>query len=107
MRVQLLYFEGCPNLELARAALREAMAAEQIDARVDEIDVEAEDAPEWARGWGSPTILIDGTDLTGATRSNGPSCRLYEDGAPSVEQIRARLAATRPTADAARHLRPG
>lgn len=93
MKLQLLYFEGCPNLGPARRALREALAAEQLEIPVEEIDVAATDAPTWARGWGSPTILIDGADLTGATRSSGSSCRLYQGGAPSVDEIRARLAA--------------
>jgi mercuric ion transport protein len=93
IQIQFLYFEGCPNVERARAALRDAMAAEHIDGPVDEIDVEAADAPEAVRGWGSPTVLIDGIDVTGAARSTGSSCRLYADGAPSVDQIRAALVA--------------
>jgi hypothetical protein len=95
MTIQLLYFEGCPNLEPARLALRDAMAAEQIDDSVDEIDVESPTAPEALRGWGSPTILIDGKDVAGAARSTASSCRLYANGAPSVDEIRARLAAAR------------
>lgn len=97
MKIQLLYFEGCPNLEPARAALRDAMEAEQIDQAVEEIDVESPAAPESVRGWGSPTILIDGKDITGAARTTGSSCRLYANGAPSVDEIRARLAAARRT----------
>lgn len=92
MKIQLLYFEGCPNLEPARAALRDALAAEQIDQAVEEIDVQSPATPESLRGWGSPTILIDGNDLTGAGRTTGSSCRLYASGAPTVDQIRARLA---------------
>ncbi|KAB2911534.1 MAG: hypothetical protein F9K40_00625 [Kofleriaceae bacterium] len=95
MKIQLLYFEGCPNLEPARAALRDAMAAEKVDQAVEEIDVESPDAPESLRGWGSPTILVDGKDITGAARATGSSCRLYASGAPSVDEIRARLAAAR------------
>lgn len=93
MKIQLLHFEGCPNVDAARAALRDALAAEKLDASVDEIDIERPDAPAWARGWGSPTILIDGRDVTGQERSNASSCRLYPGGAPSVDSIRARIAA--------------
>jgi mercuric ion transport protein len=92
MKIQLLHFEGCPNVDAARAALRDALAAEKLDVAVEEIDVQRADAPEWARGWGSPTILIDGKDVTGQERSNAASCRLYAGGAPSVESIRARIA---------------
>jgi hypothetical protein len=95
MKIQLLYFEGCPNLEPARAALRDAMAAEQIDQPVEEVDVESPTAPASLRGWGSPTILIDGKDLTGAARATSSSCRLYASGAPGVGEIRARLVAAR------------
>lgn len=96
MKIHLLHFEGCPNVDAARTALREALAAENVEGPVEEIDVEQPDAPEWARGWGSPTILIDGKDVTGQERSEGSSCcRLYTDGAPSIESIRARIAASR------------
>lgn len=95
MKVQLLSFRGCPNVEPARAALRQALAAESIDVPIEELDVEAPDAPQWARGWGSPTILIDGKDVAGLERAEGSACRLYVDGAPTVEAIRARIAAAR------------
>jgi hypothetical protein len=95
MKIQLLHFEGCPNVDAARAALRQALAAEKLDAPVEEIDVEGADAPEWARGWGSPTILIEGQDVLGQTQSGSSCCRLYADGAPSVEAIRARIAISR------------
>lgn len=93
MKVYLLHFDGCPNVDAARAALRQAFAAEKVVAAVEEVDVGEPDAPEWARGWGSPTILIDGQDVTGEQRSTGSCCRLYAGGAPSVESIRARIAA--------------
>ena len=96
MKIQLLYFEGCPNVDASRAAIREALATEQGTADVQEIDVEAPNAPAWARGWGSPTILIDGVDVAGQSRSDAASaCRLYAGGAPSVDTIRKRLRAAR------------
>src|SRR5688572_24287611 len=95
MKIQLLYFAGCPNLDPARAALRDAMRAEQIDQAIEEVDLESPAAPASLRGWGSPTILIDGEEITGAARTTGAACRLYAHGAPSVEEIRARLAASR------------
>jgi mercuric ion transport protein len=96
MKIQLLHFEGCPNVDAARTAIRNALAAEKLEISVEEIDVERADAPEWARGWGSPTILIDGKDVTGQERTSTTSCcRLYAGGAPSVESIRARIAASR------------
>jgi mercuric ion transport protein len=95
MKIQLLHFQGCPNVDAARAALHAALASEKLDAAIEEIDVEDEAAPEWARGWGSPTILIDGEDVAGEQPSSSCACRLYAGGAPSVEVIRTRIAASR------------
>lgn len=96
MKIQLLSFPGCPNAEPALHALREAMALDKIGDAIEEIDVSHPDAPAWVNGWGSPTILIDDIDVTGETRSmSAASCRLYQNGAPSVVQIRARIAAAR------------
>lgn len=97
MKVQLLHFAGCPNVDAARSALRDAIAAEGLDVAIEEIDVERDDAPAWARGWGSPTILIDGADIAGQAPSTASSCRLYPAGGPDVRKIRDRLAAARAT----------
>lgn len=94
MKIQLLYFQGCPNVDASRAAIREALAIEQVAAYVEQIDVEAPDAPAWVRGWGSPTILINGIDVAGQPRSEAAAaCRLYANGAPSVDTIRERIKA--------------
>jgi hypothetical protein len=93
VKIQLLYFVGCPHVEPARAALRAALVHEGLGADVEEIDVNAAGAPAWARGWGSPTILIDGEDVAGERGAGGSSCRLYAGGAPSLDRIRAGLRA--------------
>lgn len=92
MKIQLLYFEGCPHVDAARAAVREALALDALDLAVEEIDVEAPAAPAWARGWGSPTILVDGQDVAGQSPSGSSCCRLYAGGAPSVDAVRASIA---------------
>jgi mercuric ion transport protein len=104
MRIQLLHFEGCPNVEATRTALRDALAAEKLEIPIEEIDVERADAPEWARGWGSPTILIDGKDVTGQERSGASCCRLYAGRAPDVSTIRERLASTREVSPSTRRV---
>ncbi len=76
MKVQLLSFAGCPNAVPAREALRRSLAAAGLPPRFEEIDVAASGAPEHLRGWGSPTILVNGRDIAGASPT-GPSCRIY------------------------------
>lgn len=102
MKIQLLHFDGCPNVDAARAAIRDAIAAEQVDVTVEEVDVQDPAAPDWARGWGSPTILVNGVDVVGEEPSTSTSCRLYPGGAPSVTAIRDRLRGARPAVESPR-----
>jgi hypothetical protein len=81
MKVQLLYFRGCPHVEEARHVLRRALAASAlVDVRVEELDVDAPTTPTELREWGSPTILVNGADVAGEEAPSGRSCRLYSGG---------------------------
>ena len=96
MKVQLLYFPGCPHVDATRRELRAALeAAGMGDVLVEEVDVEAPTTPPQLKGWGSPTILLDGVDLAGDQGPSGLSCRLYEAdglaGVPSKKSIEERL----------------
>jgi hypothetical protein len=66
-----------------------------VPAAWSEIDVTAESAPVHARGYGSPTILVDGKDVTGAPPGDSASCRIYVGsevrGVPPLEAIIAAL----------------
>jgi hypothetical protein len=81
MRVQLLTFPGCPSAEPARDVLRRALAEMGLPDGFEEVDVSRPETPEALRGWGSPTILVDGRDVAGAAPSAGAACRLYTPGA--------------------------
>jgi hypothetical protein len=100
VKVQLLWFPGCPNADAAREVLRRALLAAGAPPEFDEVDVTAPETPESLRNWGSPTILIDGRDVVGDEPS-GACCRLYgavggerPRGAPSIEEV---LQALRPS----------
>lgn len=88
--VQLISFAGCPHADEARRALRAALAALGREPSFEEVDFGNPDTPPALRAWGSPTVLVDGLDVTGGTPS-GRSCRIYPGGAPSVESIVAAL----------------
>lgn len=84
--IELIHFQSCPNAGLARANLRQALSRSGLRADWTEWDLESEGLPERARGYGSPTVLVNGVDVTGgAAGSAGMSCRA--DGAPAVEVI--------------------
>lgn len=97
MKVQLLTFAGCPNSAAAREMLRSVLVSAGITEPIEEADVNAPETPESLRGWGSPSILIDGVDV-GGQEPAGTSCRLYRDedgrlrGTPSEARLRSALA---------------
>lgn len=96
--VELLYFPDCPNVVAAREQLRRAFVAVALPAQWTEVDVTATDAPPHARGYGSPTILVDGRDVTGAAPGDGTSCRVYVGSdVPGVPPLDAIVSALRRT----------
>lgn len=89
-RIDLVYFEGCPNATEARENLRAAMEQTGAELGWSEWDLMAETTPEHFRRHGSPTVLVDGSDVTGeGAEVVAMACRA--DGAPSVETITASL----------------
>jgi hypothetical protein len=74
--VQLLVFAGCPLAGTARRALEQALTECGL-AAYEEIDLLAPETPDELRGWGSPTILVDGKDVTGVAKGDTVGCRVY------------------------------
>ena len=93
LRIQLLSHPGCPNATEAHGRLLEALVIAGATAEIEEIDTMSEATPDTLRGWGSPTILVDGKDVAGENPTGGARCRLYRgadgepSGAPSVSLL--------------------
>lgn len=80
MRVELLWFEGCPNHEAAELMLREAMQELGMDEPIERLDVEDEELGKQVCFPGSPTIRINGVDVEPQWEPCAdctPRCRLY------------------------------
>ena len=80
MKIELLYFDGCPNHEAFLPHLRELLSRERITDEVRLRRVESPEDAERERFLGSPTLRIDGRDVEpGAPerRDFGLKCRLY------------------------------
>lgn len=98
--IDLIYAPDCPNLEMARAHLSQALSSFGSPVEWREWDQGAGDLPREVRGYGSPTILINGKDVAGSFPADRKCCRLYQNGegslagAPSVEMILTALRAT-------------
>jgi mercuric ion transport protein len=102
MKVEFIYDQNCPNVAEARAQVLRAFTETGISPRWVEWSRNSVEAPAYARGFGSPTLLVNGNDVAGQISVHGNACcRLYADpsgalrGAPSVEQIVTALQAHR------------
>jgi hypothetical protein len=94
MKVEVFYFEGCPNhkpaVERVKAVLKQQGIAAEL-AEIEVLDVEAARAVGFI---GSPTIRVNGLDIDPALRTvteTGFACRCYASGIPSEDMISAAL----------------
>lgn len=94
MKVEVFYFEGCPNHKPAVERVKSVMKAQGITANVTQIEVPDAEAAKAVGFLGSPTIRVNGLDVDPASRSvtgAGFACRCYAGGLPSEGMIRAAL----------------
>ena len=89
MRIELLYFDGCPSHEALLPRLREIVAELAPGADIELRRIETLDHAENQRFLGSPTVRVDGADIEPAAADRtdfGLKCRLYrsEDGASGL-----------------------
>jgi hypothetical protein len=94
MRIEVLFFKGCPNYAPAVERLRTVLHQEGLPPHLESVDV-SDPAAAKALGFiGSPTIRIDGMDIepeARAAKETGLACRRYAGGLPSEEMIRAAI----------------
>ncbi len=80
MRIELLWFDGCPSHDDAGAMLREVLAERGAATEFESIDASDPAVAERLRFPGSPTIRVDGVDVEPNFEDPGdytPRCRLY------------------------------
>jgi hypothetical protein len=87
MRVELLWWEGCPSYPETRADLERILSEEGLDAEVEMVEVESDEQAQRERFPGSPTIRVDGEPILAPDNGEPFSltCRVYRlrDGRPS------------------------
>jgi hypothetical protein len=103
-RVELPWFDDCPNHATARSMLREVLDELAPGTGIEDVDATDPTVAARRRFPGSPTIRIDGQDVDPSFRYPGdyaPRCRLYRTavrlrGVPErgwiVSAVRASLA---------------
>ncbi|MCK9426209.1 MAG: arsenate reductase ArsC [Ignavibacteriaceae bacterium] len=90
VKIEVQHFEGCPNSEELIARVKAAMVKFSKRIEYKEILVETQEEAERVKFRGSPTVLINRTDLENMpepTKAN-LACRYYKNGLPSIDQIK-------------------
>jgi hypothetical protein len=94
MKIEVLYFDGCPNYLPAVDRLKAVLRKAGLPTEVSEIEVNDESAARTLKFFGSPTIRVNGFDIDADSRhvrDTGLACRRYPGGLPSEEMIRRAL----------------
>jgi glutaredoxin len=99
VKIEFLYWDGCPSSPEAKELLAQVLEARDIEAQVEMREVRTEEEAESLGFPGSPTIRIDGRDVDPAGSNGRPAlnCRIYylPDGrvspVPTREQLEAAL----------------
>jgi|CZKU01.1.fsa_nt_gi hypothetical protein len=97
--IEILFFEGCPNVNEAIDRARAASKGTGVPANVSIVRVRSQDEALRLRFLGSPTVRVDGNDVdpTAPARDDfGLQCRIYTvegrfEGSPPVDWIAAAL----------------
>jgi hypothetical protein len=94
MKIEVFYFEGCPNHKPTVERVKSVMREQGIAAKVGQVEVTDAEAAKAVGFLGSPTIRVNGLDIDPASRSitgGRFACRWYVGGLPSEDMIRAGL----------------
>jgi hypothetical protein len=99
-RVEILYFEECPNHRPARALVERIAGELRVDPEIHIVEVPDADAAMRLRFLGSPTVRVDGRDVEPGAEQRREfvlSCRVYRSergfsGQPDERWIREALA---------------
>lgn len=106
MKIQLLYFDGCPSWQSGLKNLQSALKANGLDVSVELVQVMDNDDAARKKFRGSPSFRINGEDLWNEARDTySLSCRVYATlegmkGRPAISMLQE---AIRQAIDSARY----
>ena len=95
MKVEVLYFKGCPHHEPAVELTKQVVSELGLGVSVEEVEVTNGDEANRLRFLGSPSVHVDGVDIDPEARGRteyAMSCRMYgQSGVPPRELLEAAL----------------
>ncbi len=81
MNIEFHSFEGCPGREPALALLQSVLHSLGVDTPVKMVSPSTDEEARQLRFMGSPSILVNGEDVSGPRQPVGAmACRFYTDG---------------------------
>lgn len=100
MKIEILYFAGCPTYKKAEANVRKALFELHRHAAITLQNIENEQQAIANKFLGSPTVRVNGTDVYPPARESTDyaiKCRIYQTsegltGWPDVEMIKKEIA---------------
>lgn len=97
MKIELLYFDGCPSWQDALENVKTALAAEGLVADIRLVKVASDEEAARLKFLGSPSFQVNGKDLWPEERERySLCCRVYATpegmkGAPPIGMLREKL----------------
>lgn len=100
MRIQFLYFSGCPSYREGLESLKQTLRQLGLKENFEMVNIETDEMAKEYRFFGSPTIRINGEDIDpkarGAKITGYKGCRIYQTeegikGAPTIGMIKKAL----------------
>jgi hypothetical protein len=97
MKIDLLYFDGCPSWKNALKNLRTALDEGGWDILINLVEVKSDQEASDTRFQGSPSFQVNGADLWPEYRDQYTmSCRVYPTaeglkGWPTINMLRQKL----------------
>jgi copper chaperone CopZ len=96
MKIEVLYFDECPNHKPAVARVQELLREEGVNAELLELNVSGPSIAQMLGFLGSPSVRVNGLDVepeARVAREYGMMCRTYtvngrREGLPSREMLR-------------------
>lgn len=87
MKIEVLYFDGCPSFPKAMDQVKSVLNEEAMDVAIEIVPVETLEDALAHRFLGSPSIRVNGLDVEVQSRERedfGLKCRLYGNGSKLV-----------------------
>lgn len=95
LRVELLYFDGCPSYKTVWNDLIEIVTEHDLDVTVRLLKIDSLEKADAHRFAGSPSVKVNGVDLEYYEGAGVLACRVYREnvgrGYPSKRLLQTRL----------------